>query len=496
MANHKKRRLLLLIVLAIVLIFFVLMIPDTPGSGQISGAAEKPFAWNMDEVWHGLEEHFRLGRMEGSTVLDARLLKLRSAAEAELIGLSEKQAEPEAPVFTSLLNKFFEMAPIIAVRPCYASWYMDYYSRLRTAMKMQSRHWNMNSKAARNTLYKVLYGMRAAMEEVLLQLPGMKFDPAMFVQVEPSATPPAKIFGITVHSGDLLVSRGGAVASALISRGNDYPGNFSHVALIFVDEKSAVPYLVEAHIERGVAVSSLAQYVADKKLRFMVMRPRTDLPRLVQDPMVPHKAAAFMYHEALSRHVPYDFKMNFHEPSAMFCSEVGSLAYQHEGIQLWRAVSTISSPGVVRLLSEFGVENFVTQMPADLEYDPQLSVVAEWRDPQTLFKDHIYNAVMDVMIEDAQKGSEIGFNRLMLPVARVVKGYSFLLNMLGYVGPIPEGMSATQALKHNAFTEMHTMILGRTEAKVKQFISGNGYVPPYWKLIEMARASIPEQGTR
>ena len=28
---------------------------------------------------------------------------------------------------------------------------------------------------------------------------------------------------------------------------------------------------------------------------------------------------------------------------------------------------------------------------ADLEYDPQLSIVAEWRNPETLFKDHLDN---------------------------------------------------------------------------------------------------------
>lgn len=107
---------------------------------------------------------------------------------------------------------------------------------------------------------------------------------------EPSFTPSAHLFGIKVHSGDLLVSRGGAKVSALISRGNDYPANFSHVALIYIDEKQR-PYLIEAHIEKGVAVSSLTQYIKDKKLRCMVLRPMADLIQLQEVKMLPDQVA-------------------------------------------------------------------------------------------------------------------------------------------------------------------------------------------------------------
>ena len=91
----------------------------------------------------------------------------------------------------------------------------------------------------------------------------------MFVNDEPSATPFVDVMGIKVHSGDLLVSRGGAEVSAFISRGNDFPGNFSHVAIIHIDKETNKPYFVEAHIEKGVAIATLEHYLKDKKLRFM-----------------------------------------------------------------------------------------------------------------------------------------------------------------------------------------------------------------------------------
>tara|TARA_R110002124_G_scaffold185196_1_gene352655 strand:+ start:1426 stop:1992 length:567 start_codon:yes stop_codon:yes gene_type:complete len=175
-----------------------------------------------------------------------------------------------------------------------------------------------------------------------------------------------------------------------------------------------------------VAIATLEEYIKDRKLRFMVLRPRADLPQIKENPLLPHIVAKQIFKEVQQRHIPYDFKMNFYDSEAMFCSEVGSYAYKNNGIQLWQSESTISSNGVVTLLNTFGVEHFVTQMPSDLEYDPQLSVVAEWRSQESLFDDHLYNAVIDAMLVCAEKVEEIGFNPFMLPFARVLKAHSWI----------------------------------------------------------------------
>ena len=193
-----------------------------------------------------------------------------------------------------------------------------------------------------------------------------------------------------------------------------------------------------------------------------------------------------MYEKAMGKHIPYDFKMNFHDSTAMFCSEVVSYAYGKKGISLWQNSSTISSEGVVRWLQAFGVENFVTQMPSDLEYDPQLTIVAEWRSPATLFKDHIDNAVMDALLEKANKGETIGYNLWKLPLVRVLKGYCVIKNLFGSTGVIPEGMSATQALKNESFVDMHVNLKKKTEKLADDFIKEKGYRPPYWQLVKFA----------
>ena len=468
------------------IIYLLLLIPDVHKKYIIHETGTKAFTWNRNTQWQQMEDLYNEARQMEKEKLDSVINLYKIIAENDFVILQNKNTAASDSGWLKIENNFFVLASLVAVRQNQLPWVINYYNRVRNLVKQQSQQWNMNETGVRNTIYTLLYGLRAAVEEVLLQTDSLHFPAAMLVNNERSATPAASIFGIEVHSGDLLVSRGGAEVSALISRGNDYPGNFSHVALIYVDEKTKEPFLIEAHIEKGVAIATVAQYENDKKLRFMVMRPRANLPVMLADSMLPQRAAKIMFDEAAKRHIRYDFKMNFIDTIEMFCSEVASYAYRKNGLQVWKYPSTISSPGVVNWLHDFGVENFVTQMPSDLEYDPQLAVVAEWRDPETLFKDHIDNAVMDALLEKANKGETINYNIWKLPIVRVLKGYCMIKNLFGKIGIIPEGMSATSALKNQSFVAMHVRLKNKTIKLADDFIKKNGYRPPYWQLIKFA----------
>jgi len=334
--------------------------------------------------------------------------------------------------------------------------YIALATRIRSEIKTQSRHWDLKALPVRQRLYRLLFGARMALEEVMLQAPASVEIPQSIPGADvDSRTPSASFLATRVHSGDILLSRGGAPTSALIARGNDYPGSFSHVALVHVDEHSHRAFVVESHIERGVTVSSLEDYLADKKLRIVVLRIRPDLPALLADPMLPHKAAASARAQAESTHIPYDFAMDYQRHDAQFCSEVVSAAYEPAGVHLWQGMTFISSSTVTAWLGSLGVRHFETLEPADLEYDSQLYVVAEWRDLNTLFKAHVDDAVTDVMLDEAKPGETLPYQLSMLPVTRLAKAYSFILNLFGKVGPVPEGMSATTALRVKRFRTDH-----------------------------------------
>jgi len=456
-------------------------VPPPPPGGT-------PFEWNQDSLWKALEARFAGLRAAGCVETPAEMAPGFTRVSSLLDTLTANVVTPADMRLDALEAAFFALAPAVAACPGRLRDYLAVSQRLREVIKDQSQRWDANQLQSRQRLYRLLYGTRAAIEEVMLQ----QADSALSLLTgrdEPSATPSAVVHGVRIHSGDMLVSRGGYPTSALIARGNDYPGNFSHVGLVYVDSATHEVSVIEAHIEVGVAIATAEQYLADKKLRLMVLRPRADLPALQADPMLPHRAASRILARARSGHIPYDFAMDYTDPGALFCSEVASTAYRDEGITLWMGLSTISRPGIRRWLSQLGVRHFQTQEPSDLEYDPQLVVVAEWRDATALKQDHLDNAVLDAMLEGADQGVELNYPWYKLPAVRLAKGYSWVRVAFGGHGPIPEGMSASSALSHDVFVTRQRALAAEVRAAAERTAEKEGYPPFYWTLVALAERS-------
>ncbi len=473
-------------VLGLACLYLLLLIPEAAPPAP-KGAGQQAFAWKRDAFWSELESKFREARTLDSAERLTRFNRLLEQLRGALDPLAVTNLPPASALFDELEGRFFQLAPLAAVCPERLPEFASIAARMCQLIKRQSERWPMDSAESRARVYRLLYGGRAAVEEALLQSPGGTNELILHPSSGQSPTPGAEVRGVKIHSGDILLSRGGAATSALIARGNDFPGNFSHVALVHVDAATKRVSVIESHIESGVGVSPIEKYLADTKLRILVLRLRHDLSALAADPLLPHKAASQALSNALARHIPYDFAMNHADAAQQFCSEVAAAAYRPVGITLWMRLSHLSTPGVTGWLSALGVRHFETQEPSDLEYDPQLLVVAEWRDPATLFKDHADNAVIDVMLEAAEGGEKLTHNPWLLPPVRVAKAWSVALNWFGKVGPIPEGMSATTALRVRRLISNHARVKARLLEKADRFKSDRGYVAPYWELIRLAR---------
>jgi hypothetical protein len=490
--NQTHRRLGLIGAGALVATVAALAWPAPPPDVAAAPAGGRRFVWSRNSLWSALETSFATSRAVGCTH-ERPARAAADSVDAMLARFRTERSSPTAPSLDSLEDAFFTLGTRAAACGALANDYVVLQGRLREAIKWQSTTWDLTAREVRDRLYRSLYGSRAAVEEVMLQ--HRDSVRTLFVGAPvASATPSAMSNGVELHSGDMLVSRGGYPTSALIARGNDYPGNFSHIALVHVDSASHEISVIEAHIEQGVLVATADRYLADKKHRVMLLRPRPDLPELQRDPLLPHRAAVSMLQRARTEHIPYDFTMDYADPARLFCSEVASAAYRESGITLWTGISTISAPGLRRWLASFGVRQFETQEPSDLEYDPQLAVVAEWRDAASLFDDHMDNAVTDAMLEGAERGDALEFDWYALPVARLLKGYSWVRGRFGGVGPIPEGMSPAAALRNRSYNAQHAELKVALRVDVDRWTTEKGYRPPYWALVSLARAAalVPE----
>ena len=469
--------------------YVLLLIPEgTPRQG--AGAGRTPFRWSQAQFWAHLEHDFVQARSADKTVVSNQVAQLLSGNRRLLAGMTNVNALDSG--WSELETNLFELAPLVGADPARLPEFATLVNGIRREAKQQSSRWDLSSDPARERLYRFLYGSRQALEEVLLQNPEASAQLPVECDAEPSQTASVVFRGVTLFSGDILVSRGPSPISALLSRANDYPGAFSHVALLHVDPATGAACVIHALIETGVVVTPLEEYSRTPKLRLMVLRPRADLPVVTADPQSPHKAATSALKETLARHTPYDFALDYRHHAAMFCSEVVSAAYEPYGMRLWMGMSHISSPTLTAWLGSLGVRHFETQEPADLEYDPQLRVVAEWREAPALRQAHLDDAVTDVMLANAQPGQPPPFSRLKLPFARAAKAYSVVLSWFGRLGPIPEGMSATTALRADKYKADHAAVKERLEKLAAAFQKTHQYSPPYWELVRLATQALAE----
>lgn len=483
----KPRKRVLVITAGIIAGYGVLLVPaPTPTPPP---ASRQPFYWNQDERWLALEQRFREAGALGCEGLRAPIDRGLTLAESLLADVAARNTGADDPILDRIERNTFELAPLVGVCLERLSEYVRMVTRTRAVVKQQSERWDL--AASKERLYRLIWGGRAALEEVMLQGPPDAVPALVLADDEPSATPSTRILGVTIHSGDLLVSRGGAPTSALIAVGSDYPGNFSHVALVHVDEETSLPTVIQSN-ERGLHTSTLDEYLDEVKLRVMVLRVRADLPRVVADPMLPHWAATHALERARREHIPYDFAIDHRDDSRMYCSEVPAWAYRQLGITLWMDISRVSAPGTREWLAALGVERFDMQEPSDLEYDPQLRVVAEWRDPETLYLDHVDNVVVEALLDGANRGDRLTHRWYLLPFVRVIKGYSALLNAIGRRGPVPEGLSATGAARILAWNRAHAAIKRRVLILAREFRQREGYRPPEWQLGRFAKQARNE----
>ncbi|MGH7517925.1 MAG: hypothetical protein ACREOC_10705 [Gemmatimonadales bacterium] len=455
--------------------------PDAPRAERVAGTQ---FVWDRDSIWSALERRFRNAAALGCATLRDSMDAGFRRGEALAAALRRGRVDHTAVILDTLEENTFALGTLVGACPERLPAYADLVTRTRSEVKRQSEQWDLAE--GKDRLYRLLWGGRAALEEVMLQSDVRAVPALVLADQEPSATPSTRILGVTIHSGDILVSRGGAPTSALIAVGSDYPGNFSHVALVHVDRKTSLPTILQSS-EIGLHRTTLEQYLSDVKLRVMVLRVRADLPELVADPMLPHRAAERVLDRARRGHTPYDFAIDHRDDSRLTCSEVAAWAYAGEGVRLWMRISRVSRPSTRAWLARLGVRSFDLQEPSDLEYDPQLRVVAEWREPGTLYVDHVDNVVTEVMLDGALHGDSLEHAWYALPVVRVLKGYSAALNLVPLTGPVPEGLGGVAAARVLALNGRHTAIRRRTLRLADEFRRTQGYPPPEWQLLRLAK---------
>lgn len=207
-----------------------------------------------------------------------------------------------------------------------------------------------------------------------------------------------------LKSGDVILSRGNAYSSAAIARIGTTDAQFSHLSLVYKDEKNEL-HTIEAHIEIGNVVAPFQTHLDFENAREVVFR--------YHDQKLAHEAAKYMYEKVKARqekkkNIPYDFAMNYKDNSEIFCSEVIYDGFHHVSkgeLDIPRFKSQFHA-GAIPFLNKIGIkvtaeniEEFETFSPGDIEFDGRFELVAEWKNPAKMGDSRIKDMVLTKIFE-------------------------------------------------------------------------------------------------
>lgn len=449
------------------------------------------FAWNREPLFRALEQQFERARQQPLAPVRSEFQAIAASHRSALDAVRASGSAIPFGALRTLEETQFRLAALAAAHEPLLPEAHRLITAARLAVGQAEQRWPIERNDVHEAIYRVVYGGRVAIEEALVQQHASSLPALTRLEDAPSAAPSAIVEGVRVHSGDVILSRGDAPTSALIARGNVFPGNFSHVAIVYVDPATGTPTVVEALIERGVVATAVVDFLREKRLRLLLLRLRPEHPALKADPLAAHRAAAAALARAKARHTPYDFRMDWTNPARMFCSEVAHDAYQSVGVDLWAYKPQLSSPGLVRWLRDMGVRHFTTLIPSDLEYDPKLAPVAEWRNPDALLRDRLDNVTLDVLLEAAERGDRLGYSPLAYLPGGLVKLWSGVESALGATPAIPEGMRIDTALRVHSLTQrVYPRLHAAIGDAAEKFRAEHGYPAPYWTLTGLARRAL------
>ena len=232
--SRRRRWPLRIALTALAVLLVALFVPELSAMPD-QPPEPNPFIWGQDALWERLEREFDAARERGCDTEAPAIDEGLAALDETIAAIEARPLAADAPPLRDAEERLFDLAPRFGACLDRVPELAERTGRLRAAVKRQSERWDVgSSRPARDRLYRLLYGSRAALEELLLAMddaPGL-----LHGTDEPSETPSIEFHGVTLHSGDVLASRGGAPTSAFIARGNDYPGNFSHIALLHVSD--------------------------------------------------------------------------------------------------------------------------------------------------------------------------------------------------------------------------------------------------------------------
>ena len=231
----------------------------------------------------------------------------------------------------------------------------------------------------------------------------------------------------SLQDGDLLLSRGDSFTSAVISRIGAVDNQFSHIAMVYVDDgtimgKKGKKYVIESVLNAGLTIIPLEEYLTHRKARWAIFRfKRVKGETTTPEAQILKIAGRYLATKAKTGKVCYNFTMDMHDPDCMFCSQAVAQAidyacnykgvtceqfpaYRNPALFSFPLSYTRFQPGQNPLMHLLNMTVLETFSPSDVEVDPRLDFVAEFRNLGFTEQARMYDMIFTKMFQWMETG--------------------------------------------------------------------------------------------
>ena len=365
---------------------------------------------------------------------------------------------------------------------------LNFAHGLRTALGDRIQQWHAGgfmSPQAQGALRDVFRASRYATDmlgEMLIAYddlsPGETIYPAFTgphnnTQIHPAL---ADASNVEFQSGDVIVMRGIIYNSAAIARIGDVDSQFSHAAMVHIDDRGHRT-IVEALIADGAKLSSFDYSMSHNLARAVLFRHHdADLAAKAADRIFKRVQES---QRSWKNHIYYDFSMELDNYDELFCAKLVRQAYDEASHGLLRLPTfpTTFEQANADFMARIGTTAKTTFAPGDMELEPDFHTIAEWRDFRRTSLIRLQDMVLVKMFEWMETdGYSFRETNMMWIISSLSKASGYLPNIVKaalsrLVPKIPRNISreaiAVIAMLHKTAQPLHQELMAMERRSIK-----------------------------
>jgi hypothetical protein len=451
---RKKRKIFLItLIVTLTSAYLFMMIPGSESPGIINQEEFKTDGIKSSAI-NDVEKYFSIEEQDCSTV--DTLFSIIDSIKKEL---NFKSFYTDDVIFDTLKNNFLMLSALVAKCSYRLNDLIALQSGITITLKKQFRSRVFNRERFIK-LYSHILTNRIAVEEAIITEKDTNYISRIRGIDEPSASPLTREAGLFLRSGDIILSVNDDLFQNILLSGNEFHGSFSNVSLVYVDDTTRAGFVMNSDIKSGAELKPAGDFFKNIRNRFLILRVSASDTLLLIDSLIPHKSAKLAFDEISNNRIRYDYTPG--EDENFSNAELVQYYYEIPGMN-------------------FSVEG-INISPAVFEVSPSLVEVFEVRDQSSLIRGRIKEFSIRALIKMLRENEIEDQNIFLLPVARLIKLYSIILENFDKEGPIPAGMPADEALKLWILNKEYGKIHSEVEKFVRDFKDNNGRFPNYREM--------------